>query len=169
MNFTGWIPIAPIDELIELDKAIGIARAWVADRDRDDTLILVTADHETSGLAITGVNEKGRPSGRSFPNYQDQNFDGFPDDFQPELSVTFDFSSAYNPPKDSRVYDLPRNLRELNPTTNVPPGQIGGGGAAGHSAVDVQISARGPGAGLFGGVQDNTEIFFKILRALGEK
>ncbi|HVQ65801.1 MAG TPA: alkaline phosphatase [Terriglobia bacterium] len=162
-------PNRAVDELIELDKAIGIARAWVADRDRDDTLILVTSDHETSGLTITGVNEKGRPSGRSFPNYEDLNFDGFPDDFQPELSITFDFASAYNPPKDSRVYDLPRNLKELNPTTNVPPGQIPSGGAAGHSAVDVQVSARGPGASLFGGVQDNTQIFFKILRALGEK
>jgi alkaline phosphatase len=57
----------------------------------------------------------------------------------------------------------------LNPTTTVPSSQIGGAGAAGHSAVDVQIAARGPGANLFGGVQDNTEIFFKILRALGEK
>jgi alkaline phosphatase len=157
-----------VDEMIELDKAIGIARAWVADRDRDDTLILVTADHETSGLAITGVNENGRPTGRSFPAYEDKNFDGFPDDFQPELAVTFDFASAYNPPKDVRVYDLPRNIRELNPSTTVSPAQTAGG-AANHTAVDVQISARGPGASLFGGVQDNTEIFFKILRALGEK
>jgi alkaline phosphatase len=39
---------------------------------------------------------------------------------------------------------------------------------AGHSAVDVYINAKGPGATLFTGVQDNTEIFFKILRALGE-
>ena len=107
--------------------------------------------------------------GDPFPITKDLKFDGLPDDFQPELSITFDFASAYNPPKDSRVYDLPRNLKELNPTTNVPPGQIGGSGAAGHSAVDVQVSARGPGAGLFGGVQDNTQIFFKILRALGER
>jgi len=157
-----------VDELIELDKAIGIARAWVADRDRDDTLILVTADHETSGLAITGVNENGKPTVRSFPNYEDKNFDGFPDSFQPQFAVTFDFASTFSPPKDSRVYDVPRNVRELNPSTNVSLGQITGG-AANHTAVDVQVSARGPGANLFGGVQDNTEIFFKILRALGEK
>ena len=55
-------PNRAINELIELDKAIGVARAWVSDRDRDDTLILVTADHETSGLALTGVNENGRPA-----------------------------------------------------------------------------------------------------------
>jgi alkaline phosphatase len=160
-------PNRAVDELIELDKAIGVARAWVADRDRDDTLIILTSDHETSGLAITGVNEDGRPSIRSFPTYEDKNFDGFPDDFRPDLAVTFDFSSTFNPPKDSRVYDLPRNVRELNPTTSIPPGQVAAP-VAGHSAVDVYINAKGPGATLFTGVQDNTEIFFKILRALGE-
>src|SRR5204863_5806979 len=135
-----------IDEVIELDKAIGVARAWAGERGHEDTLILVTADHETSGLAITGVNENGRPSGRSFPSYEDKNFDGFPDSLQPELAITFDFPSSFNPPKDSRYYDLPRNLRELNPTTTLtaPPGL-----AAGHSAVDVPIGARGPGASLF--------------------
>ena len=162
-------PNRAVDELIELDKAIGVARAWTADRDRDDTLILVTADHETSGISITGVNEDGRPSGRSFPTYQDKNFDGFPDSFQPDLAVTFDFASSFNPPKDSRVYEYPRNLRELNPSTTMTPAQVAGGAVANHSAVDVQIGARGPGASLFGGVQDNTQIFFKMLRALGDK
>src|SRR6185436_18101356 len=83
-----------IYEVIELDKAIGVARAWSAERGHEDTLILVTADHETSGLAITGVNENGRPSGRSFPTYEDKNFDGFPDSLQPELGMTFDFGSV---------------------------------------------------------------------------
>ena len=162
-------PNRAIDEVIELDKAIGVARAWAAERGRDDTLILVTADHETSGLILTGVNEKGRPSGRSFPNYQDANFDGFPDSFQPELALTYDFASSFNPSRDARIYDLPRNLRDLNPSATPPPPTPGGGGQAGHSAVDVPISARGPGAALFGGVQDNTHIFFKILRALGDR
>jgi alkaline phosphatase len=160
-------PNRAVDELIELDKAIGIARAWSAERG-NDTLILVTADHETAGLVLTGVNENGRPSGREFPEYEDKNFDGFPDSFQPEFALTFDFASSFNAPKDNRVYDVPRNIRELNPNTTLTPSATGGG-LGGHSAVDVPISARGPGAQLFGVVQDNTEIFFKILRALGEK
>jgi alkaline phosphatase len=158
-------PNRAVDELLELDKAIGIARAWAGDRGRDDTLILVTADHETSGLAITGVSENGRPSSRAFPNYQDRNFDGFPDDFQPELSLTFEFAGVARS-RESLNSDLPRNLRDLNPTSTLSPGPAG---QTGHSAVDVPIAAKGPGANLFGGVQDNTEIFFKILRALGEK
>jgi alkaline phosphatase len=161
-------PNRAIYETIELDKAIGVARAWAAERGRDDTLILVTADHETSGLVLTGVNENGRPSGRAFPVYQDANFDGFPDSFQPQYALTFDFASGFNPSRDARVYDYPRNLRELNPSATLPPGQPAGG-AAGHSAVDVPISARGPGSALFTGVMDNTHIFFKILRALGDR
>jgi alkaline phosphatase len=160
-------PNRAVDELIELDRAIGIARAWSAERG-GDTLILVTADHETAGLVLTGVNENGRPSVREFPEYEDKNFDGFPDSFQPEFALTFDFASSFNAPKDSRVYDVPRNIRELNPNTTLSP-SASGGGVGGHSAVDVPISARGPGSILFGGVQDNTEIFFKILRALGDR
>src|SRR6185436_13114828 len=108
------------------------------------------------------------PSGRSFPTYEDKNFDGFPDSFQPELAITFDFASAFAPPKDNRVYDLPRNLKDLNPTTGqTPPPALTI--PVGHSAVDVPIGARGPGANLFGGVMDNTEIFFRMLHALKEK
>ncbi|HEX4998935.1 MAG TPA: alkaline phosphatase [Terriglobia bacterium] len=157
-------PNRAIDEVIELDKAIGVARTWAAERGNRETLILVTADHETSGLALTGVNENGRASSRAFPNYVDKNEDGFPDDFQPELSLTFDFASGFNPPRDNRVYDLPRNLKDLNPTTTMNPGV---GGVSGHSAVDVPIGAAGRGAALFNGTMDNTEIFFRMLRVLG--
>jgi alkaline phosphatase len=162
-------PNRAVDELIELDRAIGVARAWTAERGHEETLILVTADHETAGLVLTGVNENGRPSSRAFPNYEDKNFDGFPDNLQPQFGLTFDFASSFNPPREHKANDLPKNIRDLNPTTSVPPPSPGAGGLAGHSAVDVPISARGPGANLFGGVQDNTEIFFKILRALGER
>jgi alkaline phosphatase len=165
-------PARSLYEVIELDKAIGVARAWASERGHEDTLILVTADHETSGLAITGVNEKGRPSGRSFPTYEDKNFDGFPDSLEPELAMTFDFASVIitqnspDPRGLPRYYDLPRNLRDLNPTTTLTPPP---GGTGNHSAVDVPIAARGPGANLFNGTMDNTEIFFRMLRAIKEK
>ena len=159
-------PNRAIDEVIELDKAIGVARAWAVERGHEDTLIIVTADHETSGLALTGVNEGGVSSGRAFPTYADKNLDGFPDSLQPELAITFDFASGFNPPKDSRYYDLPRNLKDLNPTTTMTVPTIT---SAGHSAVDVPVGARGPGSSLFNGTMDNTEIFFRMLRALKSK
>ena len=155
-------PNRAIDETIELDRAIGVARQWAA-RQGNNTLILVTADHETAGLALTGVNEGGRPSGRSFPTYSDANGDRFPDSLEPDLAMTFDFPAGFNPSRDARNYDLPRNLRDLNPSTTRA---TSAGPAAGHTAVDVPISASGPGANLFGGVMDNTDIFFRMLRTL---
>ena len=47
------------------------------------------------------------------------------------------------------------------------PGQVGAdaGGQATHTASDVQLSAMGRGAALFGGVIDNTDVFFKFGQA----
>lgn len=44
------------NEVLDMDKAIGEAMAFAAKN--KETLVIVTADHETSGLAIVGGNEK---------------------------------------------------------------------------------------------------------------
>ncbi|MCA1602998.1 MAG: hypothetical protein LC776_15645, partial [Acidobacteria bacterium] len=36
-----------------------------------------------------------------------------------------------------------------------------------HTASDVPLTASGPGAMQFVGVQDNTSVFFKMMRSLG--
>ena len=36
---------------------------------------------------------------------------------------------------------------------------------SGHAATDVPLSAEGPGAEQFTGVYENTDVFFKLLRA----
>lgn len=46
-----------VDALIELEEAVNTAVDWAGDR--DDTLILVTADHETGGLRIVQDNGPG--------------------------------------------------------------------------------------------------------------
>lgn len=163
-----------IYDTIELDKAIGVARAWASERGHEDTLILVTSDHETAGLTLTGVNDNGRPSLRSFPTYEDKNFDGFPDDLRADLAVTFDFASGFTPQRNIRYMEVPRNIKDLNPDSALEPTKwplLPGGLPilANHSAVDVTVGARGPGASLFTGTMDNTQIFFKMLRALKEK
>ena len=45
-----------IGETIGFDAAVRAAQAWAADR--NDTLIIVTADHETGGLRVTADNGK---------------------------------------------------------------------------------------------------------------
>lgn len=44
-------------ETIEFDEAVEVAYRWMSDR--DDTLIVVTADHETGGLTVVGNNGAG--------------------------------------------------------------------------------------------------------------
>jgi alkaline phosphatase len=41
-------------------------------------------------------------------------------------------------------------------------GQVADGVAA-HTASDIPVSAAGPGASLFTGVMDNTDLFFKAM------
>ncbi len=90
-------------EMIDLDKAIGKALEF-AEKDRN-TLVIVTADHETGGMAITGGDyQKG--------------------------TLTAKFA-----------------------TTD-------------HTGVMVPVFAWGPGAELFQGIQENTDIFKKMMLLL---
>ena len=44
-------------------------------------------------------------------------------------------------------------------------GQVPGSSAV-HTASDIPVAAMGPGAGLFTGVMDNTDVFFKAMQAV---
>ncbi len=93
-----------IAEMIDFDKAVKIALDF-AEKD-GNTLVLVTADHETGGYAIhNGVMSKG----------------------EIEPGFTTDY----------------------------------------HSATMVPVFAYGPGAELFQGMIDNTEIFYKLMELMG--
>jgi alkaline phosphatase len=91
-----------LKEVLEFDAAVGKALDFA--RKRDDTLVIVTADHETGGMSITG------------------------------------------PDKDSA-----EKFKVVFSTT-------------GHTAVNVPIFAFGPGAGIFSGVMDNTDVPKRIAR-----
>ncbi len=90
-------------EMIDFDKAIGKALDFA--REDGNTLVIVTADHETGGLSLIDGNYKTG-------------------------NVEAKFST-----KD-------------------------------HSGVMVPIFAFGPGAEKFGGIQENTDIFYKMLESL---
>ncbi len=92
-------------EVIDFDNVIGEVLQYA--REDGETLVIVTADHETGGLGINGGNlKKG----------------------------------------------------ELDP----------GFTTMGHTGVMVPVLAYGPKSELFSGIYDNTEIFFKMLKALGK-
>ena len=47
-------------------------------------------------------------------------------------------------------------------------GQVPGDQAV-HTATDVPLSAYGRGASAFTGMMDNTDVFFKLARAVGSR
>jgi alkaline phosphatase len=109
-------------EAIEFDRAVGVAKRFAASR--NDTLVVVTADHETGGLTITGLSGNKLSLGWG--------------------TLTITPGEGMTEP----AYTAPAT------------------GSADHTAVDVPISAFGPGASEFGKYMDATEVFFCILRAV---
>jgi alkaline phosphatase/glycerophosphoryl diester phosphodiesterase len=167
-------------DAIEFDQTIGLARAWASARPRPDTLILATADHDQT-MTILGVSEVSdkvltdrqpmyelvtkTPAGETklpiygdlatnirgtnqwsasqdrtliddFPDYQDANGDGFP---------------------ENREVDGKGSKRIVVGFRN-----------GDHAGSTVPVSAEGPGAWMFTGLMDQTDLMFKMAAALGE-
>lgn len=127
---------------------------------------------------------------RDYPNYTDANGDGYPDHPDPTkkliigygagVSRTEDYLSNPRPVAPTRVKDgVVQPNPERDPNGTFISGQIENGASkhptvrrqsvAVHTACDVPLSAFGPGAHLFTGVQDNTDVFFKIMSVVGGK
>lgn len=203
-------------ETIEFDRAVGIAKRFAEKTNSDsdpnnDTLVIVTADHETGGFSLIGArNPDPRiPRGsrdlarayRGFPDYRDADGDGYPDQADPPSKLIIGFGSGTD-----RYEDWTSNKRPLSPTIRkdgravanpkrdgpedsdpasrngtLITGQVENGESASvagdldidpmitavHTATDIALTATGPGAMQFIGFQDNTSVFFKIMRAYG--
>ena len=93
-----------VAEMIDFDNTIGKVLDF-AQQDKN-TLVIITADHETGGFAVEGGSYK-------------------------ERTIKADFTTG------------------------------------GHTATMVPVFAYGPGAELFTGIYDNTEVFHKMLEAYG--
>ena len=102
-----------ITELIDFDDTIGKVLDF-AERD-GETLVIVTADHETGGFTLAGENYIN-DEGKVYSSYSK---------LEPKFST------------------------------------------GGHSATLIPVFAYGPGAEVFGGVYENTEIFHKIIALTG--
>lgn len=136
-----------VTDLLAFDRALKVAKD--ATDDAGDTLIVVTADHETGGLSINGypkIDIEGaalftEPSGGSTPH-----------------TVTF----ATGPGGNEGVNgDTPRSDPDY-----YQPAAFAGTSAA-HTGVDVGAWASGPGAEAYRGSIENTDIARKIILALG--
>jgi alkaline phosphatase len=194
-------------DTIEFDRAVAVARSF-AERHRD-TLVIVTADHETGGVNIIGGSKVtnaelvtratsgggadelrkgvvGTYEAAGFPHY-DIAADGYPatTDVDHRLLIGY----AANADRNEDWLTNPRPLRDpQQPFDGRPPldgypksatdrdaaGKFAVTGqeadaAAAHTASDVPLSAFGAGAARFSGVMDNTDVFFRVMSAAGER
>jgi alkaline phosphatase len=188
-------------DTIEFDRAIRLVQDYAARR--NDTLVIVTADHECSGVALIGgsrvsdarlqelVREGGSANVRDkvvgvyeqagFPKYRMAD-DGYPQttDIDNRLLVGYganadryeDWRTNERPLQDSQqplVKKEPLSAYPAGPMARdadgkfLVTGQVPGDSAV-HTATDIPLSAFGPGAWAFTGVQDNTDVFFKLAQ-----
>jgi alkaline phosphatase len=189
-------------DTIEFDRAVKVVHEYA--RRHEDTLVIVTADHECSGAALIGgsrvtdarlqelVREGGVANIRDkvvgiyeqagFPKYKIA-ADGYPEttDIDYRLLVGYganadryeSFRTNERPLQDSQqpfVKKEPLSVYPVGPVARnsdgkfLVTGQVPGESAV-HTATDIPLSAFGPGAWNFTGVQDNTDVFFKLAQA----
>ena len=183
-----------IQETIEFDRAVKVAQDFAATH--NDTLVIVTADHECAGVGIIGgYIGGGAPSSANVGTYEAGGFpqytilaDGYPQttDIPKKMLIGFaanadryeTWKANTQPAQDAQQPFVGQAPLSGNPTTamNKPTTRNAGTGylitgqvpgAQGvHTATDIPLSAYGRGAQLFSGVIDNTDVFFKIGQAV---
>ena len=178
-------------DTIMLDNAVKVAKEFAATR--DDTLIVVVADH-AHGVAIVGTydddrggpmrNRLGTYAQSPFPNYPAPNADGYPDKIDVSRRLAFVFSAYPDNCSAGRPFLEGENVPAVEGETKgnyianekncALPGAVRQVGnlpfnvnTGVHAADDVVLTAMGPGAEQFHGRIDNTRVFRAIVTALG--
>jgi alkaline phosphatase len=178
-------------DTIMLDNAVKVAKDFAGTR--DDTLIIVVADH-THAVSVVGTYEDSRPGQQlrdkmgiyeqaGFPNYPAPNADGYPATVDVSRRLAFVFGTYPDFCDRGKPYLDGENVPAIAGTApgafvanekNCQPGAARRSGnlpvtapQAVHSADDVVLTAMGPGAEMFRGRIDNTRVFRTMATALG--
>ncbi|MBL7115837.1 MAG: alkaline phosphatase [Kiritimatiellae bacterium] len=180
--------IAPcVREVIDFDRAVAVAVAFYRKHPKD-TLVVVTADHETGGLRLEPESKandlrpmKAQSSSRLIFEGELQKFAiaaGSWEAVLAEVQKRFRFGdlspkeishlrAAYAAlvPSDGERKRAPSIARVCTDLVAERAGMRWTTG--GHSGVSVPTTAIGVGAAAFGGEYDNTDIPKRILAAMG--
>ncbi|ORX62255.1 alkaline phosphatase-like protein [Hesseltinella vesiculosa] len=187
-------------DLIELDVTIKKTVEWLKENgEYEDTLIIVTADHSHSFDVYGSVDAQFMRSAKEgdrlgaigvyenagFPGYVDEDGDGFPDNWHPEVTLAF---GTNNGPAHYEAWQVSANAPRYPSVTDdhgviVPnPKDMAGNFGHGvlvnnnlpfgntqgvHSMSDVFLYSHGPGSELFKKTFENWQVFFKMAQALG--
>ena len=177
-------------DTIMLDDAVQIAKDFAGDR--DDTLIIVVADHGHP-VSLIGTYDDDQPGQllrdklmtydkAKFPNYPGADKDGYP----PNVDVSRRLAMVFAAYPDHCDTGKPHLAGENKPTVLGPDGktyianedncQPTATRKAGilpftaekgvHAGDDVILTAMGPGAEQFHGHMENTRVFRAIVTAL---
>jgi alkaline phosphatase len=133
-----------VDETVAFDEAVGFA---IRTLEPETTLVLVTADHETGGLAINGYPDEKEGPWSLFRGPFEEKGD------EPYAVVTF--TSGPGTKRQSRA--APHGSDDPRPSG------ISLGSAA-HTGVDVALYGWGAGAERVRGTLENTAVY-EVLRA----
>lgn len=124
-------------EVLDMADAVQVAIAF-AQKHPDETLIVVTADHETGGLALGSVSE----------------YVMFFNELDPQ-SQSKDALFANGQKDEALLVSQMNAMAKIGWTTSA------------HTGIPVPVYATGTYSGLFGGRMDNTDIPKKICQAMG--
>lgn len=161
-------------DVIELDKAVGAGRGWSHAHANRPTLVLATGDHDQtmtilgakqiSDAALTDRQPLNTPKGTFYKDSAVNLRGGLPSELPPE--ITGDTHHAGLPDyQDTDGDGYPEN-REVNGKGRK---RIAVGFRSDdHEGSSLPITAEGPGALLFTGYMDQTDIFFRSAQALTE-
>ena len=162
-------------DVIELDKAVGTARTWARQHAERPTLILVTADHDQT-MSILGVadlsdrdlTDRKAVKTESGTYYRDAIVNlrsGLGVGNVPSEIARSDDRPGFPDYQDADGDGYPEN-REVNGKGRKR--LVVGFRTGGHAGTSVPITAEGPGAFLFTGYLDQTDIFFRSAEVLGQ-
>ncbi len=186
-------------DAIELGRSVGVARTFAAARERKDTLVIVTADHDQS-MVINGVSntpdaeyfDRTKKSDVSFSTaagaqafsvYGDSYANvrsaypyvnsggapasvstgpaGPPGSFAPTNVQLDPAASTLSTYAGLTAYKKGSNGYPVNSGTGLRRLAVGYR-TGDHTGSSVPVTAEGPGALLFTGYMDQTDIFFKM-------
>lgn len=159
-------------EMDEFANAIEVVEQFV--RQHNDTLMIVTADHNTGGLSIGANGEyiwkTDIINGVSKSPDVIASFALANGDWQSQVSTQLGFELS---PQEVTQLSLAR-MQGMDVMTTAIKKIIDlrsytGWTTAGHTGVDVQVFASGPASTLFNGYQDNTDIANKLMSLLPKK
>jgi alkaline phosphatase len=190
-------------DTIEMDKSVGVARAWAARRQAKDTLIVVTADHDQS-MHIIGVSNT--PDAEYFNRTKsekisfktaagDQDFTVYGDSYSNARAAIPFINASTGASNNGGVAGMPGTFLFTNSATNPAsstystyfgspaytldsrtgyPINSGAGlrrlavgfRTGDHTGSSVPVTAEGPGAFLFTGYMDQSDIFFKMAASI---